>query len=136
MAANLQLANDFVDYGVDAMTARANSGYLRYYDGTQPATANTALSGNTLLAEMRFGATAFAASVNGVAVANAITQDSSANNSGNASFYRVFEADGTTVCWDDNINTASAGITMTPVAITAGQVVTVDSLIFTLPKHV
>lgn len=135
MAANLQIANVAVSTMADALAVLANSGYLRIYNGTQPATANTALSGNTLLAELRMNATAFAAASNGVLTANAITQDSSADNSGTATFYRLFKSDGTTVLWDDNVGTSSAGLVMATTIITAGQIVGVDSLIYTVPKH-
>ena len=81
----------------DPVAARCNSGLLRVYSGTPPADANAALSGNTLLAELTFGATAFGAAVAGVATANAITQDASADATGSPSFARAFETGGTTV---------------------------------------
>lgn len=80
-----------------------NSGYLRIYNGTRPATADAALSGNTLLAELRFGVTAFGSMTSGVATANAITQDSSADAAGNPTFARLFESDGTTVFADVSV---------------------------------
>ena len=46
---------------LDALGPQANNGYLRIYTGAQPATPETAASG-TLLAELRFNATAFGAS--------------------------------------------------------------------------
>lgn len=94
------LANGQRSRAADAVTARCNSGKIRAYNGTPPANANTALSGNTQLAEMTFGATAFGAASNGVATANAITPDSSADATGSPSFIRVFESDGTTVVFD------------------------------------
>jgi len=72
------------------VSAQYNSGKLRVYDGTPPADINAALSGNTLLAEMTFNATAFGASASGVATAAAITQDASADATGTASFYRAY----------------------------------------------
>ncbi|MFC0384320.1 hypothetical protein [Muricoccus vinaceus] len=84
----------------DAVAARLNGGVLRIYSGAPPADANTALSGNTLLAELTFAATAFAAAVNGVATANGITADSVADNSGRPTFARAFETGGTTAVWD------------------------------------
>ena len=69
---------------LDALAPLANSGYIRIYTGSIPATPETAVSG-TLLAELQFGATAFGAAAAGVITANAITQDSSADNTGVAS---------------------------------------------------
>ena len=86
----------------------ANTGWLRIYDGTQPANADTAVSTQNILAELRFGATAFGASVAGVATANAITADSSANATGTATWFRVFKSDGTTALWDGSVGTAAA----------------------------
>jgi hypothetical protein len=80
-----------------------NSGKIRFYSGTRPANADTALSGNTLLAECTFGATAFGSMSGGVATANAITQDSVADASGNPSFARLLESDGTTVVADVSV---------------------------------
>lgn len=80
-----------------------NTGYIRFYSGTRPANADTALAGNTLLAECRLGATAFGSMASGVATANAITQDASADASGNPSFARLLESDGTTVFADVSV---------------------------------
>jgi hypothetical protein len=80
-----------------------NTGYLRIYSGTRPANADTALSGNTLLAELRLNATAFGSMSSGVATAGAITQDSAADASGNPTFARLLESDGTTVFGDVSV---------------------------------
>lgn len=106
--------------------AHANSGILRIYDSAQPANADTALSGQMVLAELTMNATAFVIAA-GVATANAVTQDASANNTGTATWFRLFKADGTTVLMDGNVSTSGAdcnldstSITVTvPVSITA-----------------
>jgi hypothetical protein len=54
MANALRLTNAAVNAEADAFARLLDNGYLRIYSGTQPATADTALSGNTLLAELRF----------------------------------------------------------------------------------
>ena len=75
----------------DAVCTLLNSGYLRIYDGSQPATADTALGAQNLLAELRFNATAAPAATNGVATFNAITSDASANATGTATFFRALK---------------------------------------------
>ena len=80
---------------LNAMFDLLNTGYLRIYSGTQPANVAAAITG-TLLAELTFGATAFAAASAGSKTANAITQDSSANATNTATHYRCFASDGTT----------------------------------------
>src|SRR5467141_2554110 len=108
MATNPKRTNAVVTTLADTMAALLNTGYIRIYDGTQAATADTAVGAQVLLAELRFGATAFAGSVNGVATANAITADSSANNTGTATWFRALKSDGTTTVFDGSVGTASA----------------------------
>lgn len=127
MALNTQLANATVNGQADNLAARLNTGYLRIYSGTQPATADTALSGNTLLAELRFSATAAPAASNGLLTFNAITSDSSADATGTASFFRAFQSDGTTVVMDGTVGTSAANLVLGSVAISAGAVVAVSA---------
>lgn len=134
MAANLKMSNAAVDAQASALAALADNGYLRIYDGTQPASADTAISSQTLLAELRLNATAFGAPSSGVITANAITPEDAALASGTATWYRVLKSDGTTALWDNNIGTSSAGLIMTTTTITAGMIVGVDSLTHAVTK--
>ena len=116
----------------DAVTARANNGSLRIYGGTVPTDANAALGGATLLAVLPLSATAFAAAVNGVATANAVTSDSSADATGTATFFRVFETDGTTTVFQGTAGTSGTELILSPSAsIVAGGNVAVSSLTYT-----
>ena len=135
MALDTRLANAQRSRGLDAITARLNSGKLRLYSGTRPATPDTALSGNTLLAELTYNATAFGAAVNGVATANAITQDSAADASGTATFARSVESDGTTVVLDQEVGTSGANVNLNTVAIGAGAPVSITAMTLTLPAQ-
>ena len=134
MALNLKLSNATVNAEADAHSALLNSGYLRIYDGTQPTNADTAIGAQVLLAELRFGATAFAAASTGVATANAITSDSSANATGTATWYRTLKSDGTTVVSDGSVGTSGANLNLNSVAITAGAAVDCTAFVFTQPK--
>jgi hypothetical protein len=113
---------DLVDVG--------GAGSLRIYDGTMPADANAALSGNTLLAQLTMNATAFGAAAAGVATANAITQDSSADASGTASFFRVLSG-GATVVMQGSVGTSAANLVLNSVVISAGAAVSVSALTYT-----
>jgi hypothetical protein len=115
----------------DAVTVRANNGSLRIYAGTPPADANAGLSGNTLLANLPLSATAFGAAVNGVATANAITSDSSADATGTATFFRVLESDGTTVVFQGTVGTSGTELVLNNTSIVAGGNVSVTSLTYT-----
>lgn len=124
MALNTQLADATVNAQANALAALCNGGFIKIYDGTQPASADTALSGNTLGVTLTFGATAFGAAVSGVITANPIT-------SGNAvasitpTFARIFKSDGTTVVMD--VSAGASGANMTIGAFTAGTTVSVSS---------
>lgn len=134
MANNLQITNAMASAAADAVCGQLDNGYIRIYDGTQAATADTAVGAQTLLAELRFGATAFGAASNGVATANAITADSSANASGTASWFRCLKSDGTTVIFDGTVGTSGADMNLNSVAIAAGAAVSISSFTYTQPK--
>ena len=115
----------------DAVTARANNGSLRIYGGTVPTDANAALGAATLLAVLPLSATAFAAAVNGVATANAITADSSADATGTATFFRVLESDGTTPVFQGTVGTSGAELNLSNTSVVAGGNVSVTSMTYT-----
>lgn len=134
MALNPKRTNAVVTSLCDTMAALCNTGYLRIYDGTQAATADTAVGAQVLLAELRFSATAFAGAVNGVATANAITADASANATGTATWFRVLKSDGSTVVWDGSVGTSSADLVLNTTAIVTGASVSVTALTLTENK--
>lgn len=131
MALNPKLSDTAANAAVNAVTALANSGFLRIYDGIQAVDANTPVSTQVLLAELTLNATAFAAAVAGVATANAITADASANATGTATWYRVVKADGTTVLFDGSVGTSGANLNLNSTAISIGANVAVTSLTYT-----
>jgi hypothetical protein len=134
MALNPKFTNLAVNTKVDAQAALLNSGILRIYDGTQPATADTAIGAQVLLAELTFNATAFGAGSAGVATANAITQDSSANATGTATWFRAFQSNGTTAVLDGSVGTSDANLVLNSVAISAGAAVSCTAFTLTESK--
>lgn len=134
MALNLKLSNATVDAQGDALAPLFNNGYLRIYDGTQAADADTAVGAQVLLAELRFAATGIATSVNGVLTANALIADSSANASGTATWYRSLQSDGTTAIADGSAGTSGTDLILNSAAISAGAEVSVSSFTHTIPK--
>lgn len=114
---------------VDAITTRAgNAALLRIYDGTRPATGGTA---TTLLAELTCGTPFAAGASNGVLTLGAITQDSSANASGTATWFRIVKADGTTHVLDGNVGTSGSDLNLTTTTIVITQPVSVTSFVIT-----
>ena len=134
MANNFKISNAAANAEIDALTALLNTGYLRIYDGTQPANVDTAISDQTLLAELRFGATAFGAGSSGVATANAITQDSSANATGTAAWFRALGSNGTSAVADGSVGTSGADLNLNSVAIQSEAAVSVTSMTITQGK--
>lgn len=118
---------------LDALTNNCNSGKLRLYSGTRPTDADTALSGNTLLAELTMNATSFGAASGGVLTANAITSDSTADATGTATFARLLESDGTTAIADFSVGTSGTEIILNTTSIVAGAQVSISSMTITAP---
>src|SRR5258706_4440326 len=112
-----------------------DNGYLRIYDGTQPATADTAITSQNLLATLRWNATAFAGAVNGVATANAIASDPSAALTGTATWFRALKSDGTTVVFDGSVGTSGANLNLNSALISAGALVAVTSFSYTQSEN-
>jgi len=134
MALNPKLTNAMASAAADAVVDQLDNGYLRIYDGTQPADADTAITTQTLLAELRFGTPAFGAASNGVATANAITADASADGTGTATWFRALKSDGTTVVFDGSVGTSVANIILNSTSIVTGASVSIASLSYTQSK--
>jgi len=90
---------------ITAIDAGSGPGVLSIYSGTRPATGGTA---TTLLAELTLSDPCGTVS-GGVLTFNAITQDSSANASGTASWARIADSDATFVL-DLGVGTAGSGM--------------------------
>lgn len=114
----------------DVVTDVGTSGIIRVYNGTRPTNVGTALSGNTLLAQLTGNASQFGTVTNGVLTVSAITDDSSADSSGTPTFARIFKSDGTTAVFDCSAAVGSGDINFTT-AFTAGQVVSITSWVLT-----
>lgn len=120
----------------DVVCAKCNSGILRLYSGTQPATVDTApTTAEVTLASLGFAATAFGASSSGQAVAGAITSTSAAPGTGTATWFRAFGSSTTSAVFDGSVGvTTSENLVLNAVAISSGAQVSVSSFNFTMPK--
>lgn len=108
-------------------SAVGSSGLLRIYDGSRPATGGTA---TTLLAELTCNATFAPSASGGVLTLNAITQDSSANATGTATWFRLATSGGTAQV-DGNVGTSGSDLNLTTTSIVSGQPVSVSSATIT-----
>ncbi len=82
---------------LDAAYDRGTGMKLKIYSGSVPATADTALGAQVLLAGLTLSNTPFAPASAGVKTANAITSDIDADASGTAAFFRLTKSDDTVV---------------------------------------
>ena len=128
------VCNLALDAGIGTL---ADSGKLRIYGGGsgQPTHGGDAITDQTLLAELTMGADAFPAAASGVLTANAITQDSSADNTGTAGWFRLLKSDGTTTLLDGSVGTSGCDLNLNSVSIIQGGTVSVTSFTITLPRE-
>ena len=117
----------------DTVPTRAGNGaLLRLYSGTRAANADTAPAG-TLLAELTCGTPFAPAASSGAFAANAITQDSSANATGTATWFRLVNSAGTTTVMDGDVTATGGGgdLELVTTSIVTGQPVQVSAFNFT-----
>lgn len=127
----LQFSTTLRNNRLDQITsAVGGSGLLRIYSGTAPANVAAALSGNTLLAELTCNATFAPSASNGTLTLNSITQDSSADATGTASFFRLLTSGGTAIV-QGTVGTSGADLNLNSVAISSGAAVSVTSFTIT-----
>ncbi|HUS61343.1 MAG TPA: hypothetical protein VMY34_04040 [Acidimicrobiales bacterium] len=134
MALNPKLSNESANAAADAVARLADAGKLRIYDGSQPATADTAIGAQNLLAELTLNATSAGAAVAGVLTFNAITSDSSADATGTASWFRVLKANGTSPLFDGSVGTSGADLNLNTTSIVAGASVAISAFTYTQSK--
>ena len=122
---------------LDAFNTHVGSGAtLRFYSGTAPTDCETALSGNTLLAQVSLNSTPFSSATTGTNLATLALDvtgglsDTDADAAGTASFARIVKSDGTTVALQGNVATSAAAFTSANITIAENGTVTVQSWSF------
>lgn len=127
MASNLKYKATLKNAQLDAITsAVGTSGLIRIYSGTQPASPDAALSGNTVLAELACSSALAAAASGGVLTLNSITADSSADNTGTATFGSILTSGGTRIV-DFSVGTSGADLNLNTTSIVSGAQVSISS---------
>lgn len=126
MALNTQLADATVNAQATSLSTLANSGFIDIYDGTQPATADTALGVQVLGVTLTLNATAFGAPSSGLLTANAITSGVAVATI-TPTWARIYKSDHVTVIMD--VSAGAAGANLTVGAFTSGT--TVSCSVFT-----
>ena len=116
----------------DAEGDMLNSGTIQIRTGSQP-TAPDDAAGGTLLGTLTFNATAFGSPSTGVVTANAITSDTSADNSGTAGHARILTS-APAIHSDCTCGMGSGDINFDNNVIVAGGTIAISSLTLTAPQ--
>jgi len=116
------MMNDF-----DATCNGGTAAIFEIYSGTQPTDADTALSGNTKLATLTASATMWGASSNGVLTLASVTDDSSADATGTATFARILTQSAGSTVFDCDVGTSSTTININTTSIVSGGTVSITA---------
>ena len=117
---------------LDELTARVGtSGLLRIYNGTRPANVGTAITSQTLLVTLTTNASAFAAAASGGILTASAISNGTAVATGTASWFRLFQSNGTTAIMDGDVSTSGADLNLNNTSIATGQTVSVTAFTVT-----
>lgn len=116
----------------DLVSNIGSAGLLKIYDGTQPASPDTAVGAQVLLSTHTCGSPFGPASSSAhpsVLTANAIGS-ATAGNTSTATWFRITTS-GATAVVDGSVGTSSADLILNSTSITTGQTVSITSLTVT-----
>lgn len=141
MANNLKVTNAVAQAMLTAVKTAIDAGtaaVIEIYTGSQPTDADTAIGAQTKLATLTMNATAFGAvsdaNPGAIMTAAAITDDSSADATGTAAWFRMLTQGGGTTILDGSVGTSGADMNFNTVAFTSGSVISITSLTITQPE--
>lgn len=108
-------------------------GAVRLYDSPRPADADTAITTQTLLAEIPLATTAYGAAVSGVATLAGTPLSDVGLATGTASWCRVVDKDENAV-FDGTVGTSGADFVVNSVNVVTDANVTISAGSFTMPN--
>jgi hypothetical protein len=129
-----QLTDLAANASANAVTALVTGGWYRIYDGVQPATADTPIAGQVLLASIRLGAPAFAPAVAGIAQGNAVQADLDIDANGTGTWFRAFKSDGTTPVYNGSVGLLGCDLNLSSVTFVQHGTVTITTFSYQQPK--
>jgi len=116
IAFNVALRNARADQITIARDAGPAGGNIRIYDGTRPATGGAV---TTLLGELTLADPSSPSASGGVLTASSITGDTSADNTGTASWYREVDSNGVFVM-DGDCGLSGSDLNLNTLSVVAG----------------
>jgi len=126
MPTNLKYSNGTRNAQQNGLITYAGSGSkINIYSGAQPANANTAISGQTLLVTLTVSGS-FGTDSNGTITLSTVT-NGTAVATGTASFFRITQSNGSTVVMDGSVATSDADLVLNNTSIAIGQVVSISA---------
>ena len=124
-----------------AIETAANAGtaaVINIYDNTVPTDADASIGSSVLLAQLTCNASIFASIVDdtpgALATFNSITDDSSANATGTATYFRILTQSGGTVIGQGTVGTSDADLVLNTTSITSGSTVSITSATLLVPE--
>lgn len=114
----------------DAIDAGSGAGTIKIYTGTKPAGPDTAITSQTLLGTLTCSDPCGTVT-NGVLTFSAITQDSSADATGTATWARIASSTPTDIV-DVSVGTSGTDLIMNTVSIVSGGPISITSLTITM----
>lgn len=132
MASEIKMRDSLREDISDAIVALVGSGAtLKIYTGTKPAGPATAIGAQVLLGTLTI-AGAFGSYSGGALTVGAITQDSAADATGTATWFRIATSGGTDLI-DGTVGTSGSDLNLNTTSIVSGGPISVSSLTFTMP---
>lgn len=133
----LATRNSTLNHVRDRLDSGSGPATISIYSGTQPADGNAPLSGNTLLATLTMSDPCAPAASGGVTTYSAITEDTTADATGTATWARVRSSDGLEG-YDCDVSATGGGgtIELNTTAIVAGGPVRITAFTFAIPASV
>ena len=129
----IQLSAAVRNARLDAIeTVVSTAPLLRVYTGSMPADTATAASG-TLLAEATLPSDWMAAASGGSKAKSGTWEDTSANNNGNAGYFRIYDSTGTTCHLQGTVTATGGGgdMEVNNITFASGQAFTVTTFTLT-----
>lgn len=126
MPSNLKYSNGTRNAQQQGLITYAGSNALiNIYAGAQPANANTAISGQTLLVTLTVTGS-FGTDSNGTITLSSVA-NGTAVATNTATFFRITQSDGTTVVMDGSVGISDADLVLNNTSIATGQVVSISA---------
>lgn len=118
----------------DNTTVLLNSGFVKFYDGVQPVSPETAITTQNMLCSITFDATAFSVASGGISAIPAPI-NGLITTGGTTTWARLFKTDDTTVVADATVGGASSGkdIELETIVLALDDILQLDTLLYTRP---